>query len=145
MRLSGMWEHLMNHWQKVSIDWPCAAGDWLWLNLVLMPLRTLSSIKRRQLLRIVAVVFLLIFLQQVIVMDLTFLFGIDLGLVMEVSAAIFVLSLREHIKVATNHVRSVVTRRLGRIRPRIRQIVTRAVRGLLPPTSDDDGGALAFA
>jgi hypothetical protein len=140
-----MWEHLMSRWQKVSIDWPCAVGDWLWLNLVLMPLRTLSGIKRRHLLHIIGLVLLVLFLQQVVLLDLTFLFGIDLGLVMEVSAAIFVLSLREHIKVATHHVRSVVTRRLGRFRPRIRQIVTRAVRGLLPPTSDDDGGAFAFA
>jgi hypothetical protein len=136
----------MNWWQIISIDWPCAVGDWLWLNFVLMPLRTLLSIKRRQLLRILIFVLLLLFLQQVTIMHLTFLFGVDVDLLMEVSAAIFVLSLREQVKVTSRQVRSAVTRRLAPIRPRARQIVTRAVRGVLPPSLDEDGdGTFAFA
>ncbi len=134
----------MNWWKNISIDWPCAVGDWLWLNLVLMPLRTISNIKRRQLLQILVFVVLLIFLQQVLIMHLTFLFGVDLDLLMEVSGAIFVLSLREHVKVTSRQARFAVTRRLARIRPRVRQIITRVMREVLPPSSDEDGDA-AFA
>ncbi|HEY1589804.1 MAG TPA: hypothetical protein VGG00_08720, partial [Rhodanobacter sp.] len=27
-------EMQMDLWRKLTIDWPCVLGDWLWLNLV---------------------------------------------------------------------------------------------------------------
>jgi hypothetical protein len=132
-------------WQRLSIDWPCALGDWLWLNLVLMPMQTLSRMKRRHVLHVVGLLVLLLFLQQLVLMDMTFLFGLDLGVLMEVSAAIFVLTLREQVQVAVHRIRLAVTRHMAPWRPHARQIVTRAARALLPPKVDDEDGAAAFA
>jgi len=136
---------MKNLWQKLTIDWPCLLGDWLWLNLLSMPMQTLSRMRRRHILHLVGIILLLIFLQQVILMDMTFLFGLDLGLLMEVSAAIFVLSLREQVRVTINKVHVAVVRQVMRLRPHARQIVTRAARTLLPQKSDDGDGIAAFA
>src|SRR6185295_6220742 len=81
-------------WQKLTIDWPCALGDWLWAALVVAPARVIDGLTRRRVLHILGFILLLIFFQQVVMFDLTFLFGLDLGLMMEVAAAVFVLTAR---------------------------------------------------
>jgi hypothetical protein len=81
-------------WQKLTIDWPCTLGDWLWAALVVTPARFIDGLTRRRVLHILGFILLLLFFQQVVMFDLTFLFGMDLGLLMEVCAAIFVLTAR---------------------------------------------------
>src|ERR1700759_2245480 len=87
-----------NWWQKLTVDWPCALGDWLWVLLVVEPARLIDGITRRRVLHIIGLILLVIFFQQVVAMDLVFLFGIDLGLLMEVSAAVIILVSRQQIK-----------------------------------------------
>ena len=91
-------------WQKLTIDWPCALGDWLWAMLVVVPAGSLDKLTRRRVLHVVGIVLLLIFFQQVVMFDLTFLFGVDLGLLMEVCAAIFVLTAREQASGIEAHI-----------------------------------------
>ena len=136
-------------WQKLTIDWPCVLGDWLWLLLVVEPARLIDGITRRRVLHIIGLILLVIFFRQVVAMDLTFLFGVDLGLLMEVSAAVFLLVARQQIKTTV----LIVRRNLATAKPVLLRAFRRgarrvrcAARALLPPkSSDDDGLVGAFA
>jgi len=134
-------------WQKLSIDWPCALGDFLWAVLVVAPARLIDKITRRRVLHIIGLLLLLLFFQQVIAMDLTFLFGVDLGLLMEVSAAVFILLAREQGKAVLIAIRQ----KLALVRPRLIRVYRRSARHIrcvaraLAPPSDDDGLAGALA
>jgi hypothetical protein len=73
----------MKDWrQKLTIGWPCALGDWLWAMLVVEPANFIDGMTRRRVLHLVGFILLLIFIQQVVLFDLTFLFGLDLGMLM---------------------------------------------------------------
>jgi hypothetical protein len=132
-------------WQKLTIDWPCVLGDWLWLALVVAPARFIDGLTRRRILHVIGLLLLLYFFQQVVMFDLTFLFGVDLGLLMEVTAAVFVLIARSQVRtvvdISRRNLKTVV--RFVR-RGRVRETVTRACRTLLPPKNDDENG-LVFA
>lgn len=138
----------MKNWrQKLSIDLPCALGDWLWAMFVVEIARLLDKITRRRLLHVIGFLILLYFFDQVVALDLTFLFGVDLGLLMEVAAALFVLALHRQGKAVI----AVARHQWALTKPRIilawrrcaRRVRPKA-RNLLPP-ADDDGllGALA--
>lgn len=81
--------------------------------------------------------------------DVAFLFGLDLGLVTEVSALLIILAVRGHVATAVY----VVQRGLLRLKPvglLLRRGVRRAFRArsaqpLLPPPPDDEPVAWAFA
>jgi hypothetical protein len=132
---------MKNWWQKLTIDWPCVLGDWLWAMLVVEPARLIDGITRRRVLHIAGLILLVIFFQQVVAMDLFFLFGVDLGLLIEVSAAVIILAGRQQIKTTV----LVIRRRLVLAKPALHQAyrrgarrVRRAVRTLWP-SSDEDG------
>jgi hypothetical protein len=130
-------------WQKLTIDWPCALGDWLWVLLVVEPARLIDGLTRRRVLHIIGLILLVIFFQQVVAMDLTFLFGVDLGLLMEVSAAVFILVARQQIKTTVLVVRrSLLLAKPGLLRTGRRgaRRVRRAMRTLWPPKSSDEDG-----
>jgi hypothetical protein len=120
-------------------------GDWLWAMLVVEPARLIGKITRRRALHIVGLILLLVFFQQVAMFDLTFLFGFDLGLLMEVAAAIFVLTARDQarslVDASWRNLKAVahIVRR-----GRVRETVTRAARALLPPKNDEED-RLVFA
>src|SRR4051812_14069742 len=67
--------------QKLTIDWPCAFGDWLWALLVVAPAAWLDRLTWRRVrhiaLRCAVLVLLLMCFQQIVAMDMTFLFTID--------------------------------------------------------------------
>jgi hypothetical protein len=134
---------MKNWWQKLTIDWPCALGDWLWAMLVVEPARLIDGITRRRVLHIIGLILLVIFFQQVVAMDLVFLFGVDLGLLMEVSAAVIILVSRQQIKTSV----LIIRRSLVSAKPLLHQAyrrgprrVRRAVRTLWPPKSSDEDG-----
>jgi hypothetical protein len=132
----------MKDWrQKLTIDWPCALGDWLWAMLVIAPAKFIDGLTRRRVLHILGFILLLIFFQQVVMFDLTFLFGLDLGVLMEVSAAIFVLAARQQFRTLMDAAwRNLKTAVQIVRRGRIRETVTRARRALLLPKNDDEDG-----
>ncbi|HEX4370593.1 MAG TPA: hypothetical protein VH019_04540 [Rhizomicrobium sp.] len=88
----------MNLWQKLTIDWPCALGDWLWANLVVAPATFLDwlTVRRgaRIILQIVVFIALLIYFEQIASLDLTFLFYIDANIYLDIFVAIFFLVAR---------------------------------------------------
>jgi hypothetical protein len=105
----------------------------------------------RRVLGIVAFLILLVCLRDLMAVgaDISFLFGLDLGLVVEVSALMIILSVRDHVVTAAYLVR----RRLLRLNFKTRLLrrgVRRAFRSrpetpLLPPPPDDEPAAWAFA
>ena len=96
----------MRFWQKLTIDWPCALGDWLWAVLVVAPASFLDWLTFRRAARIVLQIVLwavlLMYFEQIVSLDLTFLFAIDAATYLEIAAALFVL-------IAHGHVRRVLT------------------------------------
>lgn len=138
----------MKNWrQKLSIDWPCALGDWLWAMFVVEIARLLDKITRRRVLHVFGLVLLLMFFQQIAALHLTALFGVDLGLLMEMAAATFVLIARKQGAAAVTMVRH----HLVLAKPRVMQAwrrgarrLRRAVQILLPPP-DEDGRAAGWA
>jgi hypothetical protein len=88
----------MRWWQKLTIDWPCALGDWLWANIVIAPAEFLDRLTLRGVARFVlqSVIFvvLLTYFEQVASLDLTFLFYVDANVYLDVFAAIFILVAR---------------------------------------------------
>jgi hypothetical protein len=81
--------------------------------------------------------------------DVSFLFGLDLGLVAEVTALLIIIAVRDRVE----PVAYVLRRGLLRIKPLTRllrrsirrAIRSRPVRPMLPPSPDDDPAAWALA
>jgi len=92
----------MKLWQKLTIDWPCALGDWLWANFVVAPASFLDWLTLRRAARIVLqialFVALLVYFQQIFPTDLTFLFTMDANVYLDVFVAIFVLVARGQLR-----------------------------------------------
>jgi hypothetical protein len=105
----------------------------------------------RRALGIVAFLILLLCFRQFLLMgvDITFLFGLDLGLFTEISALIIVLSVRDYVVTAAH----VIRRGLFRLKPAShllrrgarRAFRSRTTRLRLPATKDDEPGGRAFA
>jgi hypothetical protein len=97
----------------------------------------------RRVLGIVAFLILLLLVRQLmgIGADLTFIFGLDLGLVTEVSALIILLAVRDHVATVVYVARRALLR-LKPVGPFLRHGVRRAFRSRsarpLPPPSDDE-------
>jgi hypothetical protein len=128
-------------WTKLTIDWPCALGDWLWAMLVVEPVRLMDKITRRRVLQFIGFLLLLLFYRQVVMLDLTFLFGVDLGLLMEVAAAIFILAVRNGGKAPVAVTRQCLVSARTRVTHALRRGARRvrhAVRRLIPPAEEDD-------
>ena len=106
----------------------------------------------RRVLHIVAILFILLFLKEFVALDaVPFLFGLDLGLVLEVSALMIVLSARAHMIATFQIVREKLTPAktgLTRLfqRGTSRALRTRSRTPRIPPSSSDsDGAAWTFA
>jgi hypothetical protein len=85
----------MKLWRKLTVDWPCALGDWLWATLVVAPAAFLDCLTYRSVfkmaLRIGFFAVLLFYFQEIVSFDLTFLFYIDVTAYPEIAATLFVL------------------------------------------------------
>ena len=102
----------MKLWKKLTIDWPCALGDWLWPNFVVAPASFLDWLTLRRAARIVLqialFVALLVYFQQIFPTDLTFLFTMDANVYLDVFVAVFVFvargQLRQHLRVVAGKI-----------------------------------------
>jgi hypothetical protein len=102
----------MKLWQKLTIDWPCALGDWLWANFVVAPAAFLNWLTFRRAARIVLQIALfatlLVFFRQIFPTDMTFLFTMDANVYLDLFVAVFVFvargQLRQLLKAATGKI-----------------------------------------
>jgi len=92
----------MKLWQKLTIDWPCALGDWLWANLVIAPASFLDWLTWRRAARIVLQIALfatlLVFFRQIVPTDSTFLFTMDANAYLDIFVAVFVFVARGQLR-----------------------------------------------
>jgi len=144
----------MKWWQKLTIDWPCALGDWLWANLVTAPAALLDRLTLRSaariMLQIVLFAVFFAYFQQIASLDLSFLFYVDANIYLDVFAATFVLVARGQIlhlfKMATRmiwrFVRPKFPSRIGTRRRRDAGASRRKNGAGSPKQSDDDPAGL---
>jgi hypothetical protein len=90
----------MKLWQKLTIDWPCALGDWLWAVLVVAPAAFLDRLTLRSaarlILQIALFAILLMYFEQIAFLHLTMLFAVDVTAYFEIATAVFILVVRGH-------------------------------------------------
>jgi hypothetical protein len=95
----------MKLWQKLTIDWPCALGDWLWANFVVAPAAFLDGLTFRRAARIVLQIALfatlLVFFRQIVPTDATFLFTMDANVYLDIFVAVFVFVARGQLRQAS--------------------------------------------
>jgi hypothetical protein len=144
----------MNLWQKLTIDWPCGLGDWLWLYVVMGTAEFLRRLTFRLVLRIAFIVLLLAFFQHVMALDLAFLFYIDVASLPEIAAALFAVvaagfagkALGAAARAARPLLRNIASAwaRFGSRQPRTARTPRRK---LVAPSDDDEParGLFAFA
>jgi hypothetical protein len=147
----------MTFWQKLTIDWPCALGDWLWAMLVVALAAWLERLTWRQALRLVATFAMLVVFFYLLkeapgfigALDLGFLFTLDATVYWEAGALLMLLTARglsrqmleTTARLAMRGLRAMPTR-LNRFARRARR--SRAATSHMPPPSQEDPG-LVFA
>ncbi len=94
----------MNLWQKLTIDRPCALGDWLWANLVVAPATFLDWLTFRRaariILQIALVVAFFLFFEQIASLHLASLFAVDANAYLDLFVALFVFVARGQLRQA---------------------------------------------
>lgn len=137
----------MDLWQKLTIDWPCRLGDWLWANIA-VPLSTLPrQLTFRRIVFLAALLVATAALAQVFTIDMAFFMAGDVAFYCELLSVVALIVVRGHIGHAAQMTKTVVLtaarraaswhrRRLGArrqrtIRPRVRH----------DPDGDDEGAA----
>ena len=99
----------MNLWRKLTVDWPCALGDWLWANLVVAPATFLDWLTIRRVARVILqfalIVAFFLFFEQIAALHLASLFAIDANAYLDLFVAIFLLASRGQVlQVATRKI-----------------------------------------
>ena len=135
----------MDFWQKLTIDWPCRLGDWLWAN-IWVPLSTLPrQITFRRIVFLAALLVAAVALAQFLTLDAAFFMAGDIAFYCEIVSAVMLIVVRGH----TRHAFQLSKMALGRVTRRAmswcrRSIGARRRRGAARPAlgdtgSDDDG------
>lgn len=138
----------MELWRKLTLDWPCALGDFLWWTFVTAPKASLKKITLSRALIFCAFFFLACLFARMGSFDFAFLLGGDTIFYLEIVSAVMLAAARGHIRVAVRAImrqagetvrsaRVLVRHRLG---ARQRRSSTRRK---LPPQSSDDEPAVA--
>lgn len=139
----------MNLWQKLSIDWLCALGDWLWIHLAVPVRAGCRQVTMRRVIYVAALIAAIIVLRQVVTIDVAFLMAGDFAFYFELMAAVAFIAVRgqahqmlylaRHKLAAAAARTAMVLRRLGN-----RQRRNANALGRKPgdsPRADDEGAA----
>ncbi len=143
-------------WWNLTVDWPCALVDWLWAYVAVPLLAHLERLTFRLAMRIVLQIFLfaalLMYFEQIVSLDLTFLFYIDVTAYLEIATAVFVLVAQGHVGRAFGAVARSVRLALQNWSRSLRHFGTRQHRNVSalfrkkgaarPKKSDDEPGLL---
>lgn len=140
----------MNLWQMLTIDWPCALGDWLWAVLVMAPVLWLDRLtwrKARHLaIRLLVVAVFLICIHYVFNMaEAAMVLTID-GATWEIGAALAMMAARGFAIQGARFAVHTVRRGLRSGAVRVQRFARRQRRSVWrradpPPQSDDEPGA----
>lgn len=92
----------MGLWRKLTVDWPCALGDWLWLNLVVAVAAFLGRLTFRRIVLFVGLLILTIAFAQIASVDFAFVFAGDMMFYLEVASAVVIVATRGLLRQAAN-------------------------------------------
>jgi hypothetical protein len=137
----------MDLWQKLTVDWPCTLGDWLWANIA-VPLSTLPrQFTLRRVVYLAALLVAAAALAQIFTADIAITMAGDIAFYCEIASVVMFIVVRGHIRQVVHVVRLALNRAVRRGTLWCRQRVgTRRHRSGRKPTagdarSDDDGAA----
>jgi hypothetical protein len=91
---SGFGGGMMGWWWKLSVEWPCAVGDWLWKFLVAMPVASLREVTVRKIFTALALAVLVAMFVQTAPADLAYLLAGDMLTYLEAIAIVWLLAAR---------------------------------------------------
>lgn len=143
----------MNLWQKLTIDWPCALGDWLWANFVVALAAFLDRLTFKRVVLFVVLLFAIYAFLQIASIDLAFVWGMDATVYFDVATAVMLIAARARARqmllVADRRIRKVaqiVFTAIGRHRTAMRQCrnanaILRKRGPRIPKHSDDEPAA----
>jgi len=88
----------MDFWRKLTIDWPCMLGDWLWANIA-MPFAALPrQMTVRRAIFIAVLLVAAIGLAQLVTADAALFMAGDLAFYCEIASAVLFIVVRGHIR-----------------------------------------------
>ena len=77
----------MNLWQKLTIDWPCALGDWLWATFIVALAAFLDRLTFKRVVLLVVLILATYAFLQLASLDLAFVWGMDVTFYFDVATA----------------------------------------------------------
>lgn len=95
----------MNLWQKLTINWPCALGDWLWAQFVIAPASFLTWLTFRRgariILQIILVVALFSYFEEIAALHVGPLFAVDANVYLDLFVGVFLFIARGQLRPAS--------------------------------------------
>lgn len=143
----------MNLWQKLTIDWPCALGDWLWVALVVAPAAFLDRLSFKRVVLLAVLLLAVITFAQIVTIDVAFIWAGDMTVYFDIASAVILIAARGHARQVFRTIERQVREaarvtsdiaRQYRIRGRQRRNAAATERNSAsekPAQSDDDAGA----
>jgi hypothetical protein len=149
----------MNLWQKLTIDWPCSVGDWLWQNVILAIKTFLDQLTFRRIIIFVGILIIAMAAAQLLTADVAFVFAGDAMFYFEIATAVYLVAARGHARHAVHLLGRAIRQAIQNFanmmwRPGTRQrrnanSIKRNPGATSPKQSDDEpgvwGGYFAFA
>jgi hypothetical protein len=87
-----------NWWRKLTLDWPCALGDWLWWALVVVPADFLNWLTFKRAILIVGMILFFFSACQILGASDAFVFAGDAMLYFDVVTTILLVAVRGHTR-----------------------------------------------
>ena len=139
----------MNLWWKLTVDWPCALGDWLWAHLVVPLLASLERLTFKRVIYLAALTLAVMAFAQIVSIDLAFMWAGDMALYFEIASAVMFFVIRgralqtvhmmgQKIRSATQGAAGFIRRFGGMVRQRRNANALRRKGGPDSPKRSDD-------
>lgn len=142
----------MNLWQKLTIDWPCSVGEWLWQNVILAIKAFLDKLTFRRIIIFVGILIIAMAAAQLLTADVAFVFAGDAMFYFEIATAVYLVAARGHarhaVRVLARAFRRAIqnlaniTRRPGTRHCRNANSIKRNPGATSPKQSDDEPGVM---
>lgn len=109
--------------RKISIDWPCALGDWLWGMLVVSPAHFLDRLTLKRVAMIAGLLVLVYGFGQVFALEIAVVFAADAMVYFDVLTAVMLISAKRRIR----DVVSLQVHRIKELRQRLKCYIRRTL------------------
>jgi hypothetical protein len=143
----------MPGWQKLTVDWPCALGDFLWSLLVVRTAKWLNDLTLKRAIMTAGMVLIVIAVAQTLPADIAIIFAGDTMAYFEIASAVMLIAVRGRVYMSLRVTVDMLCTAAARIASTTHQAFRRAprrpIRHMLQrlfDADDTDGdAAVAFA